>query len=48
MRKQITHIKEIHHTFGIDDGTRHQRGAEEGIIAVRDTCGMGQILLVEV
>ena len=47
MREQIAHVEEVHHTLSVDNVTGHQRGAEKGIVAVGDTCGMGQFLLVE-
>ena len=48
MGKKVTHIKKVHHTFGIDDFTRHQGISKRYIVAVGDRCGMSQLLLVEI
>ena len=48
MVQKIHHIQEVHHTFLVDNGARHQSGAESDIVEVGDGCGMRQFLLIEI
>ena len=48
MREKVTHIEEVHHTFGVDDISRHQGCSERNIVKVGNDGSMFQFLLIEI
>ena len=48
MVEEVAHVEEVHHTPAVDNGTRHQGGAERDVVEIGDRSRVGQFLLVEV